>query len=697
MNRGFHFLAAPRSEFDEHLLSRKVKTLMSSGPNKGASWSVASPQTRKFLTPLESKSTLQLLVIVLAAALLCAPCLMHGLPSGTNAPTHVKYQHHFSGQFWNGERYPRWLADENKGYGSPIFLVQYPFPYFVTALLRPITSFPPANRESRELGLFVCLALAAAGVGAWHWFRKLTSPLAATLAAVVYMSLPFILQDGIYARTAIGELCTFIWMPVALSLCESMYERRNAIFTLSGIFALLVVSNLLSAVLFAPVLTIYAILCGKRSELSWYRRAWLVGLAQLLGAGMAGMYLVPLLAHRRLFDLHQMETILPGYQFALYFLNLTSSNLRAQVVAIGLGGAVLFAGAAAWYIWHAAVDVHIRICMGLALLLGVLTLIPNLGRTIIRLSGFEFRPLPPDDFVVTTLLGLFFTIALGFLAYCRIAESSVAQRGTLLLGIAVASFFLMLPFSAPIWRAIPGSSVFQFPFRLGGILCVAVAGLVSFAFDSCLRDLPGPRNRPSRLVIVLAAIAAVTGGFLTWRTDRAFRHPKSTAFDVTQDFDPMYRAYVPLRYLSAFAKDLGTTPDSFEAETMPGDGTLRSELMNGNCDLNVKRENSREIFISSDCRGEARLRIGQLYSPLWKVVPVQGVSLDSTVSVSADGLMELTLSPGKQDMRLVFDMGAPGRWGAILSEASLLFGVIGFVFSPRRAVRALPEIPVNLK
>jgi hypothetical protein len=184
---------------------------------------------------------------------------------------------------------------------------------------------------------------------------------------------------------------------------------------------------------------------------------------------------------------------------------------------------------------------------------------------------------------------------------------------------------------------------------------------------------------------------------LTWRTDRAFRHPKSAAFDVTQDFDPMYRAYVPLKYLSAFAKDLGTTPDSFEAGAMPGDGTLRSELLNGNCDLNVRRESPREIYISSDCRGEGRLRIGQLYSPLWTVVPIQGVPLDSTAGVSADGLMELTLSPGKEDMRLVFDMGAPGRWGAILSEASLLFGLIGFVFFPRRPVRALAEIPVNLK
>ena len=647
--------------------------------------SVDSPRRRKLLVLIESKSWVQLLAIVLAAALLTLPCLIYGFPPAADAPTHVKYQHHFSSQFWSGESYPRWLAEENKGYGSPIFLVQYPLPYFVTALLRPITSFPPANRESRELGLFASLALVAAGVATWFWLRKLTRPLAATLAAVVYMSLPFILESGIYARGGIGELCTFAWMPLALSICETMYKRPTAIFALSGVFALLVVSNLLGTILFAPVLTIYAISDGKWIEVSLFRRALLVFLAQLLGAGMAGAYLLPALAYRRLFDLHQMQTILPGFQFGLYFLNVTSTNLRSRVVDIALVGTVLFAGVVARYIWVSGTDFRIRICMALALMLGVVTLIPNLGTTIIRLSGFNLRPAPPSDAVATLLLGVFFTIALGFLAYCRIAENGVCPRGPMLLCIAVASFFLMLPFSAPIWKAIPGSSVIQFPFRVGGILCVAVAGLVSLAFDSCLRNPNGSRRRPLRLVIVLAAFAAIVGSFCTWRADRAFRHPRITEFDVTQDIDPMYRAYVPLQQMPAFAKDLGTTPESYDVEPTPGDGTLRAELINGDCDLNARRESPRELLVSSDCREQARLRIGQLYSPLWRIVPLQAASQNQVVGVSADALIELTLNPGKQDTRLVFDIGPAERWGNILSEASLSVALIGFVFFHKRS------------
>lgn len=397
--------------------------------DQNAAGSIDPSRPSRFLVSFESKPVSQILVILLAAAVLCLPCLFYGLPSGANAPTHVRYQHHFSHQFWNGEGYPRWLAEANKGYGSPIFVVQYPLPYFVTALLNPITSFPSESRETRELGLFVFLALAGAGLASWFWFRQFTRPLAATLAAIVYMAMPFIMQDGIYARTAIGELCTFIWMPLALSMCESMYVKRSALFVLSGAFALLIASNLLAAALFAPVLTIYAIFCGKPAEPSIYHRGVLVLFAQFLGAGMAAVYLVPLVAYRRLFDVHQMEAHLPGYQMGLYFLNIASTNLSTRVIDIAIGGALLFAGAAAWYIWHVVEDARVRIGMAVTLIFGVLTLIPNLGPTIVHLSGFELRPAPPNDFTARTFLGLFFTIALGFLAYCRIAGGACSIDG----------------------------------------------------------------------------------------------------------------------------------------------------------------------------------------------------------------------------------------------------------------------------
>src|SRR5579863_8666604 len=180
------------------------------------------------------------LIIIVVAAVLCLPFLFVGLPTGYDARTHMMYQYYFSRQFWGGDLYPRWLAEANKGYGSPIFLVQYPLPYFITALLRPILSFPPtATRESRELGVYCFLVLAAAGLSAWLWFRDRCTPVASTIAAVVYISLPYTIGQALYARVAIGELTTFVWMPLMFALCDRVHRVQFKMLSAIGtVFAL---------------------------------------------------------------------------------------------------------------------------------------------------------------------------------------------------------------------------------------------------------------------------------------------------------------------------------------------------------------------------------------------------------------------------------------------------------------------------
>ena len=90
----------------------------------------------------------QVLAIVFVAVVLCIPCLLKGIPQGYDSQDHIGYQHHFSRQFWDGEWYPRWLAEANKGYGSPVFIIQYPLPDVFTAALRPLTHFVGADRET---------------------------------------------------------------------------------------------------------------------------------------------------------------------------------------------------------------------------------------------------------------------------------------------------------------------------------------------------------------------------------------------------------------------------------------------------------------------------------------------------------------------------------------------------------------------
>lgn len=631
---------------------------------------------------LGSKPGLQVLLIFLAGILLSLPCLLYGLPASSNALTHVRYQHHFSGQFWNGESYPRWLVDENKGFGSPIFVAQYPLPYYLTAFLRPIVPFPKESRDSRELGLFCYLALASAGVAAWFWLRKFTGPFPATASAIVYMSLPFVLQDGIYARGAIGELCTFIWMPLALSTVEAIHKKRSAVFILGALFALLILSNLLTTLLFVPALALYAIVFGRQEEPSLFKRALPIFFSGILGIGMAAIYVIPAITHRHLFDLDQMESVLTGYQFALYFLHLTSSDLESRQVPLALGAALVLAGVAAWHIWKTKDNPRVRVLLGVILALATLALIPNFGQAFIRLSGFHLQPAPPNNFSGLMLLVIFFTVVLGLLSYCRTAKEVRTQREVVLFYIFAASLFFMLPFSAPIWKLLPGSSAVQFPFRLGGTFTLAVVGLLAIALESCVRE-PQGTNRPSQLVIALVTLATIGGGLLTWKTHWVFLHPWPTSFDATQDVDPMYRAYLPSNQLFAFAKVLGTNPYNYKIVAMPEDQTLEKNTAYPDCNLSVRRESPKGFFVSSDCVNEAHIRLKLLYSPLWRIVPVQATSGNPTVGVSSDGLAELTFPPGKYAVRLVFDLGSPGRIGMIVSLVSFVVCLAGFFFSLR--------------
>lgn len=636
------------------------------------------------LKSLGSKLFLQILLVGLVAFLLCLPCLFRGMPSTSNTPTHLKYQHHFSKQFWSGEIYPRWLAEENFGYGSPVFLVQYPLPYYVTALLRPLNAFPLANRESRELGIFCFLALVAAGLAMRLWLKTFTSPLAATLSALVYISLPFILADGIYARGAIGELCTFIWMPLAFYFCESLAVRRSAIFALAGVFALLLVSNLLASILFTPVLIIYAFWSNRGASKSFFALSLPVVAAEALGGGIAAIYLLPFVVNRQLrqlFNLPQMESVLPGYKLGLYFLNLNSTNLSNRTILVSVAVTLVFAGVLGRNILRAGVPAPRKWIMAALLVLSLLSLIPNLGLRFVRASGFDFQIGSAGDFAADVFLTSFFTVVLGMLAFCRTAGGPAeSHRESLLFFIAAGSYFLMLPFSAPLWKVLPGISVVQFPFRLGGVLCVAVVGLLAPAFDSCLASSAIPRGGPSRLMLSMATLGVVAGGFLTWRIDNCFRHPKKTQFDAAQDIDPMYRAYVPLPQLFAFAKTLGTAPETYSIQNPIPANAQQPRLLDGDCDLRIKRENPRQWLVSADCKTLARARLDLLYSPLWKIMPADATSASSTLSTSPEALTELTLPPGKHNFRLYFDLGPAARAGALVSGVSLLLAVIGFAY-----------------
>ena len=215
-------------------------------------------------------------------------------------------------------------------------------------MLRPILSFAPvATRESRELGVYCFLVLAAAGLSAWVWFRNRCTPGASTVAAVAYISLPYTIGQALYSRVAIGELTAFVWMPLMLALCDRVQRSRFGMpIAIGAMFALLVLSNVLYAALFVPFIVLYAVVSGKRVVLP-------VLLALALGTCIAAVYVFPLVAYQHLFDAGAVIAHHDIVALGHHFLYISSGQVRTYPFAVpALVTVTCLTLLVAWYVWR---------------------------------------------------------------------------------------------------------------------------------------------------------------------------------------------------------------------------------------------------------------------------------------------------------------------------------------------------------
>ena len=155
----------------------------------------------------------------------------------------------------------------------------------------------------------------------------------------------------------------------------------------------------------------------------------------------------------------------------------------------------------------------------------------------------------------------------------------------------------------------------------------------------------------------------------------------------------MYMTYVSPLKLAGFAKSVGTSPDTFEVAPTPVEEGVRAEFVGGKGNVSVKRVGPRKLLVSAQCLGDARVQIGQLYFPLWTIVPAMLSPRDEVLGSSAAGLIEVSLASGQHDFELVFGDGLPERAGCIVTLASILVvgsrfafvGLRGFSRSPHPA------------
>lgn len=183
----------------------------------------------------------------------------------------------------------------NHGYGYPLFNFTYPLPYYLGAVLK-FLHFGYVD----SIKVIFALTVPASGLFMFLASRKLwKSDLAGLISSLLYILLPYRIVD-LYARGSIGESVAFAIFPILIWL---MLKRSMFV---SVIFATLILTHNIMAVLFLPVILLFA-LTQKSIKTFVYL---------FLGFGLSAFFWLPALVEKQNIAL----SITPIADRSLYFL-----------------------------------------------------------------------------------------------------------------------------------------------------------------------------------------------------------------------------------------------------------------------------------------------------------------------------------------------------------------------------------------
>lgn len=623
-----------------------------------------------------------LFLVIVYACLVNYPCALWGPPSGDDRVVHLTYFHFFDEQLRTGELYPRWITGLNYGAGSPIFFIQYPLPYYAAAGLQRLFHMPGnLEGQARALGLFLCVSGVLWGVFVWLWCRRLASPLAALLAALGSLTLPYAYTCDVYTRVAIGEYSALAWIPLMLFFSHELRVRRAyAVAGISCAFAMVIFSNVLMAFLAAPFLILYAVCC-----LGWGRilkTAVLTASALALGATLSSIYLLPMIANSRLFSMAHLVRFGPDIFFYKLHLFPYGQNLfprtgpRTAVLDLlswVLGCVVAVALVTRSRRTNVLPD---KVLSGI----GALCLILICSAPLLSFAGFSGNQEIAGPRVIAVrsqvFLASFLTLEMALLAYAAL-RSRVQPLAHFLLGSCLVCFFMATRLSAGIWQQLPFLWNLQFPWRLGGLVSIFAVGLLALS----LRDYENSQwtMRPPGFVGLIGWTVVISiGGLLVFDTAGSYVHHFPPR--ILSKVETMYPAYATLSRLP--------TPE----ELGPNDGLADGvAFLDGAGAAELRKVDARHLHLQANCVKRCTLVLKLVYYPLWRSSDSSKQALLLSPSSKRPGLTELSLSEGLHQVELQLPRTYAESYGAALSLVATVALFLLFLLPYGRSIFRSPS------
>jgi len=242
-----------------------------------------------------------------------------------------------------GVLFPRWLPDLAYGYGLPLFVFYAPLSYYITLVLSTVAGVVNGLNASLVMALLV-----AAG-GVYLFTGERLGVKAGLLSGVAYGYAPILLLNALFrgSMPAVWAMAVFPFVFWSFGrLIQRGIAEAKGFSSFLPLTALLLGAALLlhniSNVLFGPFLALYVVIecvvqfIHTNQRATFFRRViFPVGIAGLLGVGLAAFFLVPAMVEKALVQVSRV-IVSPDFDFRFHFTTLQNLLSLPQPANTGL-------------------------------------------------------------------------------------------------------------------------------------------------------------------------------------------------------------------------------------------------------------------------------------------------------------------------------------------------------------------------
>ena len=329
---------------------------------------------------------------------------------------HVVRQISMSKLIKEGQFPPRWDADLNNGFGYPVFIFNYPLPAYIGDVFHRLGL---SYVDSVKSVMLISLPLSAIGMYLflYKWLKE-KSQLPAILGAVFYLYAP-IRFINVYVSASVGGALALAIIPFLFwSITKQVQEKTPSSLPRTGLlFALLILSHNITALIFAPIIILFALLISFQS-LNFQKSLRSISLSLILGLGLSAYFWIPAIASRGIL---RYDSLMEG-QYLKHF--------------------------------------------------------PSLYQLIRSPWGYGMSNLGVDQDGMSFQIGLAHLLVT--LLSIKLLFIKKNQKAVILfLLIFITSVFLMLKASSPVWQYLPLLQLVQYQFRILAITVFSASVLVA--------------------------------------------------------------------------------------------------------------------------------------------------------------------------------------------------------------------------